>query len=150
MALHSRQRPVCCPLPGLMGPSSIRHGIGSTRHHSHTKRNALGGKGFGGNNFVAHGGFGGKIFAISLTRSFPLRFLFRATENPPASAAELDSDPDSLQLDQSPLHQQRSPLGLHHTHCTTIVASAPPRQLDLEGSEACAPALGFSPEKGKN
>ena len=40
------------------------------------KRNALGGKGFGGNVFVAHGGFGGKIFAILLTSSFPVRFLF--------------------------------------------------------------------------
>ena len=68
------------------------------RHLARTKRNALGGKGFGGNIFVAHGG---KIFAISLTSTFvSCLFLFRAMENPPTSAAELDSDPDSPHLDQ--------------------------------------------------
>ena len=35
-------------------------------------------------------------------------------ENPPTSAAELDSDLDSPQLDQYPFDQQRSPLGLYH------------------------------------
>ena len=71
------------------------------RHLARTNRNALGGKGFRGNIFVAHGG---KIFAISvfsLTSSFPVFFfLFRAMENPPTSAAELDSDPVSPHLDQ--------------------------------------------------
>ena len=39
-------------------------------------------------------------------------------ENPPTSAAKLDSDPDPPQLDQSLLDQQRSPLGLKHSlHC---------------------------------
>ena len=50
-----------------MGPLRIRH-------LARTNRNALGGKGFGGNIFVAHGG---KIFAISvfsLTSSFPISF----------------------------------------------------------------------------
>ena len=42
-------------------------------------------------------------------------FLFRAMENPPTSAAELDSDPDSPHLDQFPLGQQRFPLGLYHS-----------------------------------
>ena len=84
----------------------------STRHRAHPKRNALGGKGFGGYIFVAHGG---KIFAMSLTSSFPVRFLFRAMENPPTSAAELDCDPDFPQLDQSPLDQQWSLPGLYHS-----------------------------------
>ena len=64
----------------------------STRHRAHPKRNVLGGKGFGGN--ICH--------------------IFRAMENSPTSAAELKSDPDSLQLDQFPLDQQWSPLGLYH------------------------------------
>ena len=87
------------------------------RHLARTNRNALGGKGFGGNIFVAHGG---KIFAISafsLTSSFPVCFF---------------SEPwkirRSLQLRLTPtltLHtwisfhffggRQRSPLGLHHS-----------------------------------
>ena len=102
-----------------MGPLSVRHGAfvstswdRSTRHRAHPKQNRLGGKGFGGNIFVAHGG---KIVAISLTTSFPVHFLFRAMENLPTSAADLDSDPDSPHLDQSPLDQQRSPLGLYHS-----------------------------------
>ena len=47
--------------------------------------------------------------------SFPVRFLFQTMENPPTSAAELDSDLDFPQLDQSQLDQQRSPLGLYHS-----------------------------------
>ena len=84
----------------------------SSRHRAHPKRNALGGKGFGGNIFVAHGG---KVFAISLTSSFPVCFLFRAMEHPPTSVAELDSDPDSPQLNQSSHDPQWSPMGLHHS-----------------------------------
>ena len=93
-----------------MGPLRIRH-------LARAKRNALGGKGFGGNIFVAHGG---KIFAISvfsLTSSFPVCFF---------------SEPwrirRPLQLSLTPtltLHtwisfhffggRQRSPLGLYHS-----------------------------------
>ena len=95
-----------------MGPLSLRHGTAQHVMARHPKRNAMGGKGFGGNIFVAHGG---KTFASSLTSSFPVCFLFRAMGNPPTSAAELDSDPDSPQLDQSPLDQQRSLLDLCHS-----------------------------------
>ena len=93
-----------------MGPLRIRH-------LARTKRNALGGKGFGGNIFVA---YGGQIFAISvfsLTSSFPVCFF---------------SEPwkirRPLQLSLTPtltLHtwisfhflggRQRSPLGLYHS-----------------------------------
>ena len=41
--------------------------------------------------------------------------IFRAMGNPPTSAAEIDSDPDSPQLDQSPLDQQWFPLGQYHS-----------------------------------
>ena len=93
-----------------MGPLRIRH-------LARTNRNALGGKGFGGNIFVAHGG---KIFAISvfsLTSSFPVSFFSEPwkTRRP-------------LQLRLTPtltLHtwisfhffggRQRSPLGLYHS-----------------------------------
>ena len=88
-------------IPGIgESPSNQPMGHLRIRHLARTNRNALGGKGFGGNIFVAHGG---NIFAISvssLTSSFPVFFLFRAMENPPTSAAELDSDPDSPHLDQ--------------------------------------------------
>ena len=77
-------------------------------------------------------------------------FLFRATENPPTSAAELDSDPDSPQLDQFPLDQQRSPLvGLYHSlhnhhQCAILTID------DLKGREArVGLALGFSPSKAQ-
>ena len=64
-------------------------------------------------------------------------FLFPAMENPPTSAAELDSDPDSPHLDQFSLGQQQSPLGLHEciTHCTTICAILTID--DLEKRKAC-------------
>ena len=74
-----------------MGPLRIRH-------LARTKRNALGGKGFGGNIFVAHAW---REDLCHFTHQFvSCLFLFRAMENPPTSAAELDSDPDSPHLDQ--------------------------------------------------
>ena len=82
----------------------------STRHRAHPKRNGL--RGFWRENFcrtwwedLCH--FTHQFVSCS--------FLFRAMENPPTSAAELDSDPDSPQLDQFPLDQQRYPLGLYHS-----------------------------------
>ena len=41
----------------------------STRHRVHTKRNALGGKGFGGNIFVYMGDFAGRYFPFTCTKN---------------------------------------------------------------------------------
>ena len=85
----------------------------STRHCAHSKRNALGGKGFGGNIFVAHGR---KIFAISLTSSFPVRFfsepwkIRRPLQLSLTSTLTLHS-----WIGQVPLDQRRSPLCLYHS-----------------------------------
>ena len=102
-----------------------------TSHRTHRKRNALGGKSFGGNIFVAHGG---KIFAISLTSSFPVCFLFRAMENP--RPLQLSLTPTQTFHSWISLHLIRS--GLHWTcitHCTAICAILTID--DLEGREAC-------------
>ena len=57
-------------ISGPMGPLSIRHG--TARHViARTQNETRWVARFGGNIFVAHGG---KIFAISLTSSFPVRF----------------------------------------------------------------------------
>ena len=75
-----------------MGPLRIRH-------LARTKQNALGGKGFGG-NILSH--MAGRSLPFQCFHS-PVRFLFVSFPshgNPPTSAAELDSDPDSPHLDQ--------------------------------------------------
>ena len=120
------------------------------RHLARTNRNALGGKGFGGNSniFVAHGG---KIFAISvfsLTSLFPVFFFF--------------SEPwkirRPLQLSLTPtltLHtwisfhffggRQRSPMGLYHS-LHNHLRHPDDRRPGKKGRRVDADiALGFSP-----
>ena len=122
------------------------------RHLARTNRNALGGKGFGGNIFVAHM-HGGKIFAISvfsLTSSFPVFFF---------------SEPwkihRPLQLSLTPtltlpghtwisFHffggRQRSPLGLYHS-LHNHLRHPDDRRPGKKGRRVDADlALGFSPE----
>ena len=102
-------------------PNRLSMGHLRIRHLARTNRNALGGKGFGGNIFVAHGG---KIFAISVvfTHQFVSCFFFFFSE--PWKIRR------PLQLSLTPtltLHtwisfhffklggRQRSPLGLYHS-----------------------------------
>ena len=118
------------------------------RHLARAKRNALGGKGFGGNIFVA---YGGKIFAISvfsLTSSFPVCFF---------------SEPwkirQPLQLSLTPtltLHtwisfhffggRQWSPLGLYHSLHNYLRYPGDDRRPGKKGRRVDPDlALGFSP-----
>ena len=110
------------------------------RHLARTNRNALGGKGFGGNIFVAHGG---KIFAISvfsLTSSFPVFFF---------------SEPWKIRRPlQLTLYtwisfhfcgRQRSPLGLYHS-LHNHLRHPDDRRPGKKGRRVDADlALGFSP-----
>ena len=106
------------------------------RHLARTNRNALGGKGFGRNIFVAHGG---KILAISVFHS-PVRFLFffffcRAMENPPTSAAAAWLRP-WLSTPGSVFTSLVVGSGLHWagiTHCTTICAILTIDDLEKKG-----------------
>ena len=107
------------------------------RHLARTNRNALGGKGFGGNIFVAHGG---NIFAISvssLTSSFPVFFSFPSH----GKSADLCSWAwlrPWLSTPGSVFTSLVVGSGLHWacvTHCTTICAILTID--DLEKREAC-------------
>ena len=87
------------------------------RHLARTNRNALGGKGFGGNIFVAHGG---KIFAISvfsLTSSFPVFFFSEPWKI--RRPLQLSLTPTLTLYTWISFHffggGQRSPLGLYHS-----------------------------------
>ena len=89
------------------------------RHLARTNRNALGGKGFGGNIFVAHGG---KIFAISvfsLTSSFPVFFFFFSEPWKIRRPLQLSLTPTLTLHTWISFHlfggRQRSPLGLYHS-----------------------------------
>ena len=91
------------------------------RHLARTNRNALGGKGFGGNIFVAHGG---KILAISvfsLTSSFPVFFFSLPSHGklPFRRPLQLSLTPTLTLHTWISFHffggRQRSPLGLYHS-----------------------------------
>ena len=74
-------------------------------------------------------------------------------ENPPTSAAELDSDPDSphLAMDRFPLDRQRSPLGLYHSLHNHLRRHRPDDRWTIWKEGRCVDlnlALGFSPEQG--
>ena len=93
-----------------MGPLRIRH-------LARTKRNALGGKGFGMNLFVAHGG---KILAISvfsLTSSFPVSFFSEPWKIRRPLHLSLTPTPTLRTLISFHFFggRQRSPLGLYHS-----------------------------------
>ena len=88
------------------------------RHLARTNRNALGGKGFGGNIFVAHGG---KIFAISvfsLTRVVSCFFFFSEPWKI-RRPLQLSLTPTLTLYTWISFHffggGQRSPLGLYHS-----------------------------------
>ena len=88
------------------------------RHLARTNRNALGGKGFGGNIFVAHGG---KIFAISVfsPSSFPVFFFFFSEPWKIRRPLQLSLTPTLTLHTWISFHffggRQRSPLGLYHS-----------------------------------
>ena len=123
-----------------MGPLRIRH-------LARTKRNALGGKGFGGNIFVGHGG---KIFAISLTSSFPVCFFSEPWKI--RRPLELSLTPTLTLHTWISFHFfSGRHSGLHwacfeFTHCTTICAILTIDDLEKKGKRVDPDlALGFSP-----
>ena len=117
------------------------------RHLARTNRNALGGKGFGGNIFVAHGG---KIFAISvfsLTSSFPVFFFSEPwkTRRP----LQLSLTPTLTLYTWISFHffggRHRSPLGLYHS-LHNHLRHPDDRRPGKKGRRVDADlALGFSP-----
>ena len=106
------------------------------RHLARTNRNALGGKGFGGNIFVAHGG---KIFAISvfsLTSSFPVFFFSFPSHGKSADLCSWAWLRPWLSTPGSVFTSLVVGSGLHWaciTHCTTICAILTIDDLEKKG-----------------
>ena len=123
--------------PKIMEPLRIRR-------LARTKRNALGGKGFGGNIFVAHGR---KIFAISLTSSFPVCFFSEPWKI--RRPLQLSLTPTLTLHTRISFHffsgRQRSPLGLYHS-LHNHLRHPDDRRPEKEGRRVDPDlALGFSP-----
>ena len=123
------------------------------RHLARTNRNALGGKGFGGNIFVAHGG------KILIRRSLPFQFFFLTSSFPVFFFSEPWKIRRPLQLSLTPtltLHtwisfhffggRQRFPLGLYHSLHNHLRHPGDDRRPGKKGRRVDADlALGFSP-----